>query len=122
VQARFHNRTTMTNVLGFVDLEKCWTGVSDREEQLRIHVTAGGVMAPVHEVTPSGQVGRTEACPVSCARLSKLVNDFTSDVVFQGKRVFPILVRCQSATGPELLHSPDTLGKPGNLLHAVGTT
>src|SRR6202021_1057212 len=40
VQARFHNRTTMTNVLGFVDLEKCWTGVSDREEQLRIHVTA----------------------------------------------------------------------------------
>jgi hypothetical protein len=50
----------MTNPLGFVDLEKCWTGVSDRKEQLRIHVTAGGVMAPVHEVTPSWQVGRTE--------------------------------------------------------------
>src|ERR1700744_5918994 len=46
VEAGFHDRTTMTNVLGFVDLEKCWTGVSDRKEQLRIHVTAGGVLGP----------------------------------------------------------------------------
>jgi LysR substrate binding domain len=53
VQARFHYRTTMTNALGFVDLKYRGTGVPDREEQFRVDVLAGGVMAPVHEVTPS---------------------------------------------------------------------
>ena len=36
--------------LGLVDLQYCRSGVPDREEEFRILVTAGSLVAPVHAV------------------------------------------------------------------------
>jgi hypothetical protein len=49
-QAFVHHRAPAADLLGFVDLEQRWTGVPDGEEQLRVHLTAGGFVAPVHDV------------------------------------------------------------------------
>ena len=42
------HRTSAADCLGFVDLNKCWPGIADGEEQLRIFVTSGRLVAPVH--------------------------------------------------------------------------
>jgi hypothetical protein len=49
-QAVFLHRAAPAHLFGLVDLEKGGTCITDGEEQLRIHVTAGGVVAPVHAV------------------------------------------------------------------------
>src|ERR1700679_1176461 len=51
-EAVFGHRATPAYLLGFFDLEQGWTAVANREEQLRVHFTAGGFMAPVHDVNP----------------------------------------------------------------------
>jgi hypothetical protein len=40
----------MAHLPGFLDLEQRGTAVSDGEEQLGVHLTAGGFVAPVHDV------------------------------------------------------------------------
>src|SRR5262249_29877805 len=49
-QAGFHHRAASAYLFGLVDLEQGRPRVADGEEQLRVHLTAGGVMAPVHAV------------------------------------------------------------------------
>jgi hypothetical protein len=49
-QAFVHNRAPAADLFGFVDLEQRGTGVPDGEEQLRVHLTAGGFVTPVHDV------------------------------------------------------------------------
>jgi hypothetical protein len=49
-QAFVHHRAPAADLFGFVDLEQRGTGVPDGEEQLRVHLTAGGFVAPVHDV------------------------------------------------------------------------
>jgi hypothetical protein len=68
----------MTNLLGLVDLKYRGPGVPDGEKQFGVHVTAGGVMAPVHEGHSFGQAGRVGDCRASRGRSSELVKDFTS--------------------------------------------
>src|SRR4249919_274476 len=64
LQAGFHHRTAPAHLFGFVDLEKGGPRVADREEQLRIHLTAGGVMAPVHAGNSSSTAGLVaRICP-----------------------------------------------------------
>src|SRR5204863_1115230 len=57
LQAALDYRAPAAHALGFFDLEQRWTCVADREEQLRIHLTTGGVVAPVHLVHSSLQPG-----------------------------------------------------------------
>jgi len=47
-QAFVDHRASAADSLGFVDLNECWPGVSNGKEQLRIFVTAGRLVAPVH--------------------------------------------------------------------------
>jgi len=49
-QAFVHHRAPAADLFGFFDLEQRGTGVPDGEEQLRVHLTAGGFVAPVHDV------------------------------------------------------------------------
>jgi hypothetical protein len=84
VQARLDHGAPLADLPGLINLEQRWTGVSDREEQLRVYVTAGGFVAPVHDVHSFWafrpffvvQVG-----PVNAA--SVLVNHFTSYAIFK---------------------------------------
>ena len=49
-QALVRDRAAAAHLLGFLNLEERGTAVSDREEQLWINLTAGGDVAPVHDV------------------------------------------------------------------------
>src|SRR5215510_13720056 len=59
LQAAFGHRATAADLLGLVDLEQRRARVSDREEQFRVHLTAGSVVAPVHAVHSSMTAGLT---------------------------------------------------------------
>src|SRR5690348_6654475 len=48
VEALLQHVTTTADRLGLGDLHQRGAGVADREEQLRVLVEAGGVVAPVH--------------------------------------------------------------------------
>src|SRR5580692_6209826 len=74
LQAALDDRAPAAHALGLFDLEQRWTCVSDRKEQFRIHLTAGGVVAPVHAVHSSMTAGLTARNPLGPATL---VNDFT---------------------------------------------
>src|SRR6266480_1867429 len=74
LQAALDHRAAAAHGLGLFDLEQRWACVADREEQLRIHLTAGGVVAPVHAVHSSITAGLTARNPGP----AELVNDFTS--------------------------------------------
>src|SRR5580658_4474003 len=50
LQTWLHHGASLADSFGIVDLQQRGTRVPDREEQLRIFVTAGGVVTPVHEV------------------------------------------------------------------------
>jgi hypothetical protein len=73
VQAGLDDRAAPAHLLGLIYLEQRRTGIAYREEQLRIHVLAGGVVAPVHVVHSSSSPGFTDP-----AHRSGLVNEFTS--------------------------------------------
>src|SRR5712691_11417086 len=64
LQAALDHRAPAADALGFFDLEQRGAGVSDREEQFRIHLTAGGVVAPVHAVHSSMTAGLTARNPL----------------------------------------------------------
>ena len=49
-QALFHHRAAAADLFRFLDLEQRRAAVPDGEEQLRVHLTAGGFVAPVHDV------------------------------------------------------------------------
>ena len=49
-QALVQHRAPAADLLGFLDLEQRGTAVPDGEEQLGVHLTAGGFVAPVHDV------------------------------------------------------------------------
>jgi hypothetical protein len=49
-EAILYHCATPANLLGFFNLEERRTAVPDREEQLRIYLTTGGNVAPVHGV------------------------------------------------------------------------
>jgi two-component sensor histidine kinase len=49
-QAFFHHRAAAAHLFGFLDLEERRTAVPDGEEQLGVHLTAGGFVTPVHAV------------------------------------------------------------------------
>jgi len=49
-KAVFDHGAAPANLFGFFNLEERRTAVSDREEQLRIYLTTGGNVAPVHDV------------------------------------------------------------------------
>jgi hypothetical protein len=67
-------------LLGVVDLKQRGTRVPDREEQLRIFVTAGGVVTPVHEVHSFVRPGPRPGAPFPSVLLVKV---FTSYAVYQ---------------------------------------
>ncbi len=50
LQAGVHDRARAADPLGFLNLDEGRTGVADREEEFRILVTAGCLVAPVHAV------------------------------------------------------------------------
>jgi len=67
LQAGLTHLATAADEFGLLDLEKGWSGVADREEELGIFVTASGTVTPVHAaVTPSDVEGeqRTGGCPL----------------------------------------------------------
>jgi hypothetical protein len=68
-QALAGDRATLADGLGFGDLQERWSGIPDREEQLRILVAADCAVAPVHLVTTSfvmaAQIGTAGVVPVS---------------------------------------------------------
>src|SRR5215472_10831740 len=74
LQAGLDHRAAQAHTLGLVDLEQRRAGVSDGEEQFRIYLTAGGVVAPVHAVHSSMTAGPSSPDPLH----APLVNDFTS--------------------------------------------
>src|SRR5690625_3428047 len=47
-QARGAHRTRPAHLFGLLDLDQGRAGIPDREEQLGVLVSAGGVVAPVH--------------------------------------------------------------------------
>jgi len=49
-EALVHHRAPAADLLGFFDLEQRGTGIPDGEEQLGVHLTAGGLVTPVHDV------------------------------------------------------------------------
>jgi len=51
LQACVSYLATPADLLGLFDLEKGRAGISDREEQLRVLIQAGGPVAPIHGVT-----------------------------------------------------------------------
>src|SRR5262249_10640211 len=53
LQAALDHRATSADPFGLFDLEQRRACVPDREEQFRVHLTAGGVVAPVHAVHSS---------------------------------------------------------------------
>src|ERR1700722_12068497 len=53
LQAWLHDLAALADFLSVVDLSYRGPGVADRKEQLRVCVTAGGVVTPVHEVHSS---------------------------------------------------------------------
>src|SRR5258708_4911842 len=69
LQAALDDRAPAAHALGLFDLEQRWTCVSDRKEQLRIHLTAGGVGAPVHAVHSSLTAGLTARNPLGALSL-----------------------------------------------------
>src|ERR1700684_4450922 len=48
LQTWLHHGASLADLFGIVDLQQRGTRVPDREEQLRIFVTAGGVVTPSH--------------------------------------------------------------------------
>src|SRR5215472_15233024 len=64
LQAAVDHRAPAAHALGFFDLEQRWACVADREEQFRIHLTAGGVVTPVHAVHSSITAGLTARNPL----------------------------------------------------------
>src|SRR5215813_2626803 len=55
LQARLGDLALRADLLRLIDLEQGRAGVPDREEQLRVDVTTGGVIAPVHAVRSSSR-------------------------------------------------------------------
>jgi hypothetical protein len=51
LQACVPDLASPADLLGLFYLEKGWAGISDREEQLRVLIQAGGPVAPIHGVT-----------------------------------------------------------------------
>jgi hypothetical protein len=91
-QAVLDHRATSANLFGFFDLEDRGAAVSDREEQLRIYLTTGGDVAPVHDVHSfSAATGRLWCGP----RYSVLVKDFTSYAVCRERFAIPDLGWCE---------------------------
>jgi len=83
VQAFVHHRAAAAYLFGFLDLEQRGTAVPDREEQLGVHLTAGGFMTPVHDAHSFG----TGPAVSGCGRRKlyiELVKYFTSDSVRSG--------------------------------------
>ena len=66
LQACVSDVASPADLLGLLDLEQGRASVPDREEQLRVLVQTGGLMAPIHGVTHSSLVardpGRAPAC------------------------------------------------------------
>jgi hypothetical protein len=54
-QARLDDLASTANGLGFLDLKDRWPCVPDREEQLRVLLEAGCLMAPVHGMVHSSR-------------------------------------------------------------------
>jgi hypothetical protein len=73
MQAGLDDRAAPAHLLGLVYLEQRGTGVTYGEEQLRIHVLAGGVVTPVHVVHSSLSPGLSDPTPRSA-----FVKDFTN--------------------------------------------
>jgi len=67
-QALVLHRAAAAHLFSFLDLEQSRTAVPDGEEQLRVHLTAGGFVAPVHDC-PLLLGGRA---PVGCVRYARL--------------------------------------------------
>src|SRR5258708_25266156 len=87
LQARLHNGTAPAYLFGLVDLEQRGTRVPNREEQLRIFVTAGGVVTPVHEIHSFSS--RSVPWPGSVASVQfALVNNFTSYAICEDPTSF----------------------------------
>src|SRR5712692_8225251 len=68
LQARLHDFAARADLLRLVDLEQGRASVPDREEQLRVDVTTGGVIAPVHAVHSSTRIigSCADPSPPSC--------------------------------------------------------
>src|SRR5689334_8506819 len=64
-QAGFDRLAAAANGLGLVDLQQGRAGGAYWEEQLRIFVTAGGSVSPVHALRPS--VGARRGVATSCS-------------------------------------------------------
>ena len=65
LQAGLDDRAAPAHLLGLVYLEQRGTGIPNGEEQLRIHVLAGGVVTPVHVVHSSSSPGPSDPPPRS---------------------------------------------------------
>src|SRR5215472_14527714 len=89
-KAVLDNGAAAAHLLGFFDLEERRTAVSDREEQLRIYLTTGGNVAPVHDVH-SFSASRLVMVR-SATRHSVLVKDFTSYAICRERLVIPDLL------------------------------
>jgi hypothetical protein len=88
-KAVFDHGATPADLLGFFDLEERRAAVSDREEQLRIYLTTGGNVAPVHDVH-SFSASRLVSVR-SATRHSVLVKHFTSYAICQEQFLIPDL-------------------------------
>jgi hypothetical protein len=90
-QAILDRRAASANLLGFFNLEERRPSVSDREEQLRIYLTTGGNVAPVHDVH-SFSASRLVIGPGHHAPLGWLVKLFTSYATCREQILIPDLV------------------------------
>jgi hypothetical protein len=66
-QAFVHDGATAAHLFGLVDLEQRGTAVPDGEEQLRVHLTAGGFVTPVHDV-------HSFSAPDACVRYRSIAS------------------------------------------------
>src|SRR5262249_3132347 len=122
-QALGHHRAAPADGLRLLDLQQSRPGVPDREEQLRVLVTAEGAVAPVHRSTPLVRV--VGPPPDRPGRLlHALVNSFTRGAVVkvlsdstaplgQTHRLVGRRARIRLAPSHGLGHGPRPLCCPG---------
>jgi Histidine kinase-, DNA gyrase B-, and HSP90-like ATPase len=105
VQAIVHYRAAAAYLFGFLDLEQRGTAVPDREEQLGVHLTAGGFMTPVHDVHSFGAGPAVSGCGRRKLYI-ELVKYFTSDSVRSGGSSFPGTAVMPSRNPPRPFTAP----------------
>src|SRR5262249_5547618 len=69
LQASLGHFAPGADLLRLINLEQGRAGVPDREEQLRVDVTTGGVTAPVHAVHSSSRTNGPSPGPLPPSRL-----------------------------------------------------